>query len=238
MYQTKSLSLVFPAKNEEENIGNAIKDFKKLKIFDEIIVVDNNCTDNTAAISRKLGARVVKEKKAGYGFAIRRGLKSASKDYIVICEPDGTFNAKDTLRLLKFADKYDMVTGSRTNPKFIKKGANMSLLLKTGNISLAKFLQLLFQTSSLSDCGCTFRLIKKNQLDKFVNKFTVGKSYFLPEFVILNKLYGGSIHELPVAYQKRIGISKITGSKIKAVKVGIQMFKLIIYYRVGLIKSD
>lgn len=238
MYKGKSVSLIFPAKNEEENIRAAINDFRKLDIFDEIIVVDNNCTDKTAHIARKMGATVVKESKSGYGYAIRRGLKTAKSELIILCEPDGTFEAKDCLRLMKFSDKFDMITGTRTNQKYIKKGANMNHLLRFGNISLAKILQLLFLTGSLSDCGCTFRLINKQQLDKFINKFTVGKSYFLPEFVILNKLNGGTIYEIPVSYRKRIGVSKITGSKIKAVKVGFLMLKLILSYRFGLVKSN
>lgn len=238
MYKGKTVSLVFPAKNEEENIQNAITDFKSLKIFDEIIVVDNNSIDRTSKISQKMGAKVVKEKKPGYGFAIRKGFKSAKGDYIFLCEPDGTFNSRDCLKLIKHIEKYDMVTGSRTEARFIKNDANMGIFLRSGNIILSKVIQILFKTSPLSDCGCTFRVIKRSQLIKLNKYFTVGKSHFLPELVILNKKHNGTHLEIPVNYQKRIGESKITGSKIKAMKVGLNMLVLILEYRFNLIKSD
>jgi len=238
MFEGKTLSLVFPAKDEEENIGSAISDFKKLKIFDEIIVIDNNSKDKTAKIATRKGAKIVNETKAGYGFALRKGLKIAKGDYIVLCEPDGTFSSKDSLKLLKYIQKYDMVAGSRTNPKFNTKSSNMGLLLRYGNIFVAKLMQLLFSLPSLSDCGCTFRVIKKGQVKKINSKFSVGGSHFLPELVILNKLNDGTIYEIPVHYSKRIGTSKITGSKIKSVQVGLNMIFLIFKYSIKLVKSN
>ena len=238
MFEGKTISLIFPAKDEEENIENAIRDFKKLRLFDEILVIENNSKDKTAKLARKNGAKVINEKRTGYGFALRRGLKEAKGELITLCEPDGTFLAKDCLRLLKYINKFDMVAGTRTNPKYFSKNSNMGPLLRLGNIAVAKLMQVLFSLPSLSDCGCTFRIIKKDQVNKINPKFTVGKSYFLPELVILNKLSGGSIYEIPVRYSKRIGKSKITGTKRKSLEVGINMIFLILKYRFGLIKSN
>lgn len=231
MFKQKRVSLVFPAYNEEENIVTAIKDFKSLKILDEIIVIDNNSTDQTNKLAKKTGARVIKEAHQGYGFALRRGMNEANGDYIVLCEPDHTFLADDTLKLLSKIDKFDLVLGTRTNKDFIEKGANMGLLLRLGNITVAKLLQILFQTTSLSDCGCTFRVFKKSLVKKISSLFTVGGSYFLPETVILTAFTGGSILEIPVHYRKRVGTSKITGSFKRTVRVGFQMIKLIFRYR-------
>jgi glycosyltransferase involved in cell wall biosynthesis len=55
-----------------------IEDFKDYKIFDEIIVVDNNSNDETFEISKKLNIKVVQEKKQGYGNAIMRGFEESS----------------------------------------------------------------------------------------------------------------------------------------------------------------
>lgn len=238
MFEGKTLSLVFPAKDEEQNIGSAIIEFKKLKIFDEIIVIDNNSKDKTAKIATKSGAKVINEKRPGYGFALRKGLKKATGDYITLCEPDGTFSSKDCLKLLKHIKKFDMVAGSRTNKKYISKNTNMGFLLTYGNIFVAKLMQLLFSLPSLTDCGCTYRVIKKEQVGKINNKFSVGASHFLPELVILNRLNNGTIYEIPIHYSKRIGKSKITGSKIKSVQVGLAMILLIFKYRLGLVKGN
>lgn len=237
MFKGKKVSLIFPAYNEEENIGQAVKDFKALNLIDQILVIDNNSRDQTAVIAKRSGAKVIKETKQGYGFALRRGLKEASGDYIILCEPDGTFSAKNALKLLKNIEKYDMVTGTRTRQEFIKKGANMGFGLRWGNIILAKILQFLYQTSPLTDCGCTFRILKKELAKKILPHFTVGGSYFLAELVVLTALADGKIKEIPLCYGQRIGTSKITGSFKRTVKVGWNMAKIIFGYRIGLIKK-
>ena len=233
MYLGKKVSIVFPAYNEEKNIAQAVKDFKATKSVDEIIVVDNNSTDRTNDIAKKAGAKVVFEKKQGYGFALRHGLKQANGDYIVLCEPDGTFSSQDLKTLLSQMNKYDLVIGTRTNKKFIGNGANMGFMLRYGNISVAKFMQFLFSTGNMSDCGCTFRVFKKIFVKKMLPYFTVGTSHFIPETVVLTSILGGKILELPVHYNRRVGISKITGSFRKSVKVGLNMILLILNYKLN-----
>ncbi|HXT83362.1 MAG TPA: glycosyltransferase family 2 protein, partial [Verrucomicrobiae bacterium] len=186
MIKGKKVSIIFPAYNEEKNIAQAIDDFKKLRFIDEIIVVDNNSQDNTKKISLKKHVVVVTEKKQGYGYALRKGLSVATGDYIFLCEPDGTFRSVDAKKLLKYADNYDVVIGTRTNKKFINKSANMHGLLRWGNIILAKLIQFLYRPScTLSDCGCTFRLLKKNVVKKILPQLTVGGSHFLSELLVL-----------------------------------------------------
>lgn len=237
MFKKKRISLVFPAYNEAENIGQAVKDFKNLKLLDEILVIDNNSRDQTATIAKKNGARVIKETKQGYGFALRRGLEKAKGDYIILCEPDGTFTAKDLVKLLKYIENFDMVTGTRTNKKFIKKRANMGFGLLWGNILLAKCIQILYRTNPLTDCGCTFRILEKPLAKKILPHFTVGGSYFLSELAVLSALAGAKIKEIPVHYGQRIGTSKITGSFKKSVLVGWNMAKIVFGYRLGLIQK-
>lgn len=231
MYKGKKISLVFPAYNEEENIGAAIKDFQSIKLVDEIIVVDNNSRDKTSQIAKNTGARVMLERNQGYGFALRRGMKEATGDLIVLCEPDATFSVSDLPKLLSFTDRYDLAMGSRTNKRYIRNGANMGFLLRMGNMSVAKFMQLLYGLGNVSDCGCTFRVFKKSTVKKILPHLTVGGSHFLPETVVLTKLSGGDIVEIPVHYGRRIGESKITGSFKKSVKVGLNMIGIILKYK-------
>lgn len=233
MFENKQISLVFPAYNEEEGIEKAITDFAKYPFFNEIIVVDNNSRDKTATLANEKGARVVKETKQGYGYALRRGIQAAKGDYIVLCEPDGTFNSKDAKRLLTLLHlkKYDMVIGTRTNKKYISKAANMKFFLRYGNIAVAKLMQLLFHTPPITDCGCTFRAMTKEVAKVISTKATVGTSHFLPETVILAVLNKYQLIEIPVNYNSRVGKSKITGSFHKSIQVGLAMIKLIITYR-------
>jgi glycosyltransferase involved in cell wall biosynthesis len=231
MWQGRTVSVVFPAYNEEANVAEAVLDFVRLEPVDEVIVVDNNSRDKTAERAAAAGARVVAEPRQGYGFALRRGLAEASGDYIVLAEPDGTFIGKDVLKLLVYADDFDLVLGTRTTRELIWREANMGLFLRWGNWVVAKLLQVLFDGPSLSDCGCTLRLVRRGAARRMLDRFTVGGSHFLPEMVCLGLLDGLRLIEVPVNYRGRVGRSKITGSPATGLRVGLSMLLLIVRYR-------
>ena len=232
MWQNKTVSVVFPVYNEEEGILNAIDDFFATGYVDEIVVVDNNSKDNSAQLVRTTKARLVTETKQGYGFALRRGMREATSDLIILAEPDGTFIGRDVLKLLAYSADFEMVLGTRTTRELIWDGANMGIMLRTGNWIVAKMLEVLFNTSSLSDCGCTLRLAHREVIEKIIYHFTVGKSHFLPEMVILARLHNVRMVEIPINYRGRLGTSKITGSLMTTVRVALAMISVIISYRI------
>ena len=231
MWQGHRVSVVFPAYNEEGGIAAAVADFGSVEAVDEIVVVDNNSRDATARQASAAGARVVHESRQGYGHALRRGLAEAQGEYVVLAEPDGTFMGKDVLKLLAFADDFDLVLGTRTTRELIWHGANMGWQLRWGNWVVAKLLQVLFDGPSLSDCGCTLRLIRRSAVDRLLPRFTVGSSHFLPEMVCLALLERLRLVEVPVNYRDRVGQSKITGSMRTALRVGLRMVTVILRYR-------
>jgi glycosyltransferase involved in cell wall biosynthesis len=231
MWQGHRVSVVFPAYNEEAGIAQAIEEFGRVEAVDEVLVVDNNSRDATASRAEAAGARVVREPRQGYGHALRRGLAEADGEYVVLAEPDGTFMGKDVLKLLAYADDFDLVLGTRTTRELIWHGANMGWQLRWGNWVVAKLLQVLFGGPSLSDCGCTLRLIRRSAVDQLLSRFTVGGAHFLPEMVCLALLHGLRLIEVPVNYRHRVGQSKITGSPLAALRVGGLMSALIVRYR-------
>ncbi len=83
-----SISVVIPAFNEEKYIANVIESVKKGNIANEIIVVDNNSSDNTSDIAKKCGATVVFCGKQGKGYAMEKGLMMATGDVIVFIDGD------------------------------------------------------------------------------------------------------------------------------------------------------
>src|SRR4030043_940452 len=99
-------------------------------------------------------------KNQGFGWGYRRALKEATGDILIMTEPDGTFEAKDILKLLAYCEDFEVVLGTRTTTILIGEGANMGFFLKLGNFVVAKFLEILFNTTQLTDVGCTYRLIK------------------------------------------------------------------------------
>ena len=65
-----------------------------------VIVVDNGSSDDTAAVARELGARVVSEATPGYGAAIHSGLLAATNTYVAFMDGDGSFDPTEILPLL------------------------------------------------------------------------------------------------------------------------------------------
>src|SRR5215470_2546350 len=228
VWQGHRVSVVFPAYNEEAGIAQAVADFGELEAVDEVLVVDNNSRDATASRATAAGARVVRERRQGYGHALRRGLAEAQGEYVVLAEPDGTFMGKDVLKLLAYADDFDLVLGTRTTRELIWHGANMGWQLRWGNWLVAKLTQVIFDGPSLSDCGCTLRLVRRSAAARLLPRFTVGGSHFLPEMVCLALLEGMRVVEVPVNYRVRVGESKITGSMSTAFGVGLRMIALIL----------
>jgi glycosyltransferase involved in cell wall biosynthesis len=66
----------------------------------DVIVVDNGSTDDTAAVARRLGARVVAERSPGYGAAVHAGVVAARHEYLAVMDGDGSFDPEDLLGLL------------------------------------------------------------------------------------------------------------------------------------------
>lgn len=231
MFKKKKISVVLPCYNEEESILKVINDFFDTNYVDEIIAVDNNSTDKTKDIIHSTKAKYVRENIQGYGAAIKRGMKSSSGDLIVVCEPDGSFSPDDLLKMLPHTNYYDCVFGTRTNKKYIESGAKMNFSLRLGNIIVAKLISFLFRTQNFSDVGCTFKILSKKSYELIKDKLTINGSELSPEIMLNLILKKQSIIEIPVAYKKRSGYSKITKNFIATSIVAIKMIILILKKR-------
>ena len=101
-----------------------------------MVVVDNNSRDRTAEEAARDHRRGwCSETAQGYGHALRRGLREARGDLVILAEPDGTFVGRDVLKLLAYADDFDMVCGTRTTRELIWAQANMGWFLRVGNLA-------------------------------------------------------------------------------------------------------
>ena len=231
-WKSKKISLILPTYNERESIKKVINKFSSLKIFFEIIVINNNASIGTSDEIAQTDAVEIHEKKQGYGSAILRGFYESKGDLIVVCEPDDTFVEEDIYKLLAYSDSFDVVYGSRTMNDMIWDGANMGWFLRFGNWSVAKLLQILFNTCSLTDVGCTYRLVKRSSMLKILKKSKVVSNFFGPEMMLISILLNLKIIQIPINYKERVGISSVTGSFKKAFILGIQMILLILKFRI------
>jgi|FLYL01.1.fsa_nt_gi glycosyltransferase involved in cell wall biosynthesis len=231
MWRNKTVSVILPTYNERESIRQSIREFFDTGFVDEIIVVNNNAAPGTSEEIAGTGAREVVERRQGYGYAIRRGLEEVSGDLIIIAEPDGTFMGNDTLKLLAYSDDFEVVFGTRTTSMLIWEGANMGWFLKWGNYVVAKMMEFLFNTTALTDVGCTMRLIHRGALQKIQHQLREGGSHFGVEMMCVVITNGLRFIEIPLNYRPRVGLSSVTGSKWKAFWLGWRMIFFILGHR-------
>lgn len=117
MINRKKISLVIPCRNEQEALKVVLKSLPKQ--IDEVIVIDNLSTDNTAKIARKFGAKVLSEQNhingIGYGYALNSGINSSSGDIIICLDGDGSYPVKEIPKIVKFLEnnKFHFISCNR-----------------------------------------------------------------------------------------------------------------------------
>jgi glycosyltransferase involved in cell wall biosynthesis len=142
MYRGNTISVVIPCYNEEEGLARVIPSLPKL--VDEIIVVDNNSTDGTGEVARRLGARVVFESRMGYGAAYKAGLAAVNGEITVTMDGDGSYPA-DRIEacVAHLLDRnLDFVNACRFP---LEDGAAMSVSNRVGNVILTFATAVLFR---------------------------------------------------------------------------------------------
>ena len=229
-----TVSVIIPVLNEENAIAKVIADIPKTGhngeiTVQEIIVVDNGCTDNTAAIAKRNGARVVTEPRRGYGYACLAGiaaLATAPPDIVVFLDGDYSDYPTDLLRLLHpiREGKAALVIGART------QGDAKEALLPQARFGnwLACFLIHRFFGVRYTDLG-PFRAIRYSELLTLnMQDKTFG---WTVEMQLKAAKHGIPVCEVPVRYRKRIGTSKITGTFAGTLKAGYKILTTLIYHR-------
>ena len=84
-----TVSVIIPAYNEEKTVANVVKVVKSLNYIEEVIVVDDGSTDQTAQLSLEAGATVINHiKNRGKGAAIKTGFKSSKGEIVVFIDAD------------------------------------------------------------------------------------------------------------------------------------------------------
>lgn len=234
MYLGKKVSVIIPTYNEEKSIEGVINGFFNTGVVDEVIAVDNNARGDTAGKIRATKATYVLEKdNQGYGHAIMRGLDEATGELLVMVEADGTFDPEDINKLLIYSRDFPAVFGTRTSKAAIWSGAFMPWSVRFGNWFFAKILEVLHNGPTLTDIGCTYKLITREVYNSIHEQFkdSKGDGTFSPEIMIWILRKGWKPIEIPVNYKPRIGESMYTGSTIRAAKLGIKMLWKIFIYR-------
>ena len=91
MYHNPKISVIIPALNEEESIGQVLNDIPG-EVVEEVIVVDNGSNDNTVTVAKSLGASVIREPLKGYGVACLRGISMLKQDTDIVVFLDADYS--------------------------------------------------------------------------------------------------------------------------------------------------
>jgi len=228
VYNNKKVSVAFGTYKEKSSIRYVIEEFFNTGFVDEIVVVNNNAETGTEEEIGKTKARMVYEKCQGYGNTYQKALKEATGDYVILCEPDGTYTGRDLERFLVFAKDFDVVLGSRTG---LTKpmGGSMGFLRKYANVFEGKTIELLFNTNALSDVGCTYKLFTRKAVDKLSPLWRTTGGLFATELVLLTITEKLRFVEISLTFNERIGVSVMVNSIRKLIKWGFMIYIFIFY---------
>ena len=230
------------AYNDAEATARAVKDFLAQPAVIKVLVIDNNSTDDSAALSASAGATVVRENRQGYGYACLRGLSEALKveeaDVIVLTEGDGTFVAEDTGKFLAYISDADLIVGNRMVRGLVDRDSQMDNFFTWGNMAVAMLLRLRFWDgrflgpAGLTDVGCTFRAIRREALERILPDLRVGGNHFSPHMLLVAMAHDLSVIEIPIRLRRRVGQSKGASQSIwKGLAVGLAMIWHIMSFR-------
>jgi glycosyltransferase involved in cell wall biosynthesis len=204
------VSVVIPCLNEEENIEQCVHEAHQALVAGgltgEVLVVDNNSDDRSAEIAEAAGARVILERRRGYGSAYLAGFAAARGEYIVMADADLTYDFGEISRFVaELKDGAQLVMGDRMDN--IKPGAMPWLHRYIGNPVLTGILNLFFRTG-VGDAHCGMRALRRDVLPS-LDLRTTGME-FASEMVIRASKQKLVIREVPIEYHPRGGESKLS----------------------------
>ncbi len=207
---TPLVSVVIPCLNEAENIEECVtaarEALHRMDVEGEVVVADNDSEDDSAQIAERAGARVVVERRRGYGSAYLAGFAAARGRYIVMADADLTYDFNEIPRFVDELEKgAEMVIGDRMDN--IQPGAMPWLHQYIGNPILTGLLNLFFRTG-ISDAHCGMRALRREVLPR-LDLRTTGME-FASEMVIRASKENLRIAEFPIEYHPRGGESKLS----------------------------
>jgi len=210
------VTVLLPAFNEEQSIGNTIHGIKKLHPDFEILVVDDGSTDRTKEEAVKAGAHVWKHPyNIGNGAAVKTGLRYASGEWILMMDADGQHKPEDIARLLEYKNDYDMVVGARS------RESKTSWYRDFANF-IYNWLATYVTKFKVEDLTSGFRLVKNDRIRKFI--YLLPNTFSYPSTITMAYLRSGlSIKYVPIQTLARKG-----KSKIKLFQDGVRFFLIII----------
>jgi len=223
------IKVIIPAYNEQDSIASVLAEIPSE--VPEVVVINNNSTDNTVAVAENAGATVLTETQKGYGYACLKGMEyiasqNEKPDIIVFLDGDYSDYPEELTKIIApiLTDDIDLVIGARVPELREKNSVTPQQIF--GNW-LACTLMKLFFKAKFTDLG-PFRAIK---YDKLLALNMVDKTYgWTVEMQLKALKQQFSYVEVPVRYKKRIGVSKVSGTIKGSIFAGVKILTWIFKY--------
>ena len=202
MADPSTVSIVIPALNEEDAIGDVVTGLRADAPWREIIVVDDGSSDATATRAAQAGADVVRHPyNKGNGAAVKTGIRRAQGDFVLIIDADGQHQPADARRLVARLGEYDLVIGARA------VATQATQARRVGN-ALLNALASHLTGRAILDLTSGFRGARREYLREFLHLLPNGFS--TPTTTTLAFIKAGyNVAFEPVAARVRVGQSKI-----------------------------
>ena len=225
----KSISIIYPVYNEEKRLKKTFLDIEKFEqknrsMNKEFIFVNDGSSDLTLALLKKKYKNIKKfriinlKKNMGKGFALKKGIQIAKKDWILTTDADCSVSNFQLIKWLKkkYINKNNYIYfGSRNHPlsKVKKKFAReiIGIIFKT--------LIHIFYKISISDTQCGFKIYKSVIAKKMFKKIITNGYMHDIEICLIARKYNYKITDLPVNW------THISDSKINFLR---DFFKIIL----------
>jgi len=223
-----SLSVFFPAFNEEENIAETVKKaiavLKKLQIKNwEVIVVNDGSSDQTAKVANELAhkeprIRVITQSNGGYGHALKTGFSSAKYPWVVYTDSDGQFDFAEVEKFIDKTKEADLILGFRIK----RNDPPLRLVFAKG----WKFMIFLFFGMSVKDVDCGFKMARKKLIEQISPLESSRGGMINAELVLKARKSGFKISQVGVNHYPRLK-GKPTGANLKVIiNSFLDLFKL------------
>jgi glycosyltransferase involved in cell wall biosynthesis len=209
-------SIIVPALNEAEAIGDLVRALRGSAPWHEVIVVDDGSTDGTGERAREAGAVVVRHPyNKGNGAAVKSGVRRATGDAILVVDGDGQHRAADAVRLVSRLDEYDLVVGARS------AATQATTARRLGNALLNRLATYLTDRE-IPDLTSGFRAARRDCMLEFLHLLPNGFS--TPTTTTLAFIKAGySVAFEPIDAEQRQG-----KSKIKLARDGAKFFLILL----------
>ena len=221
---------VIPALDEEVAIGDVVSSIRS-DVVDEIIVVDGGSKDRTAAFAERAGAKVVAERRPGYGRACATGVLHTDCEVIVFLDGDGSDDGSALGQIVDpiVRNEADLVLGSRLD---IEPGA-LPFYARLGN-SLAAWTITVLWRQRISDLPSCKAIRRRHLVDLRMTEATYGWTI---EMIVKAARSRLRILEVPLRYARRAGgESKVSGNALASIKAAFAILSVLA--RHSLSRSD